>query len=401
MFENPLKSEELLQREHPRTPDMRGDYFRDTTAILHSYPFRRLKHKTQVFFSPKNDHICTRIEHVMHVASVATTICRGLGLNGDLAWAIGLGHDLGHTPFGHTGERVIAKLAADASSSCTPAADASSATNPTAAKSAAGFHHELFSLRVVDFLADYGEGLNLTYATRDGIVSHCGERFDQSITPDFTIKPLKELTKLTHVPATWEGAVVRVADRIAYVGRDLEDAISLGLVRAKDIPETTQRVLGKSNREIINTLVQDLHHTSLETGCIGFSDLVYQGMQDLITWNYQHIYKHDLLEECKSYFTRILTQLHSYLTDIFAAFGTDKEKYSQEHNHLAQRFGAYVQRMEQAYLRYDGNFDWVVIDYIAGMSDNYAMDSAAEIMFPRELEGRLDQLMKDRVRSER
>ncbi len=374
MFENPLKNEELLRRVKERPADMRGDYFRDTTAILHSYPFRRLKHKTQVFFSPKNDHICTRIEHVMHVASVAATICRGLGLNGDLAWAIGLGHDLGHAPFGHTGERVIAKL-----------------TDKS-------FHHELFSLRVVDFLADYGEGLNLTYATRDGIASHCGERFDQYVTPDFRVKDLKSLTKLTHLPATWEGAVVRVADRIAYVGRDLEDAVSLGLVREQDIPATTQRILGKTNREIINTLVLDLRTTSMAEGRIGFSDDVYQGMQDLIKWNYTYIYKHDLLEECKSYFTRILTQLHSYLTDIFNQFGTDKANYAKEHNNLAARFGSYVSRMEDAYLRYDGDFSWVIIDYIAGMSDNYAMDSAAEIMFPRELESRLDQLMKDRIR---
>ncbi len=375
MFKNPLKSEELLQRERSRTPDMRGDYFRDTTAILHSYPFRRLKHKTQVFFSPKNDHICTRIEHVMHVASIATTICRGLGLNGDLAWAIGLGHDLGHTPFGHTGERVITSLAPEIS-----------------------FHHELFSLRVVDFLADYGEGLNLTYAIRDGIVGHCGERFDQFVTPDFAVKDLKSLTKLTHLPATWEGAVVRVADRIAYVGRDMEDAISLGLVNAKDLPDTTKKTLGESNREIINTLVTDLHNTSLEQGAIGFSDEVYKGMQDLIVWNYQNIYKHDLLEECKGYFYRILTQLYSYLTDLFQQYGCNRDLYKKEHNHLAHRFGAYVAKMEKAYLEYDGNLDRVVVDYIAGMSDNYAMDSAAEIMFPRELENRLDQLMKERVR---
>ena len=127
-FSSPLGEEELKRRRDERKEDLRGHYFRDTTAILHSYPFRRLKHKTQVFFAPRNDHICTRIEHVMHVATVATTICRALSLDSDLAWAIGLGHDLGHTPFGHLGEKIISKLINEKG----------------------GFRHEIYSLRVVE-----------------------------------------------------------------------------------------------------------------------------------------------------------------------------------------------------------------------------------------------------------
>ncbi|MCK5198720.1 MAG: HD domain-containing protein, partial [Spirochaetales bacterium] len=165
-FINKLNPEDLFKRRNHREDDFRGSYFRDTTAIIHSYPFRRLKHKTQVFFSPKNDHICTRIEHVMHVASIASAICKGLDLDSDLAWAIGLGHDLGHTPFGHAGEKIIDGIR----------------------KKSGGFIHELYSLRVVDYLIQYGKGLNLTYAVRDGIVSHCGEKFEQSIYPDFSIK---------------------------------------------------------------------------------------------------------------------------------------------------------------------------------------------------------------------
>ncbi|HDQ14725.1 MAG TPA: HD domain-containing protein, partial [Sediminispirochaeta sp.] len=219
-FVNQLPKEVLLQRRYPRQGDERGDYFRDTTAIIHSYPFRRLKHKTQVFFSPKNDHICTRIEHVMHVASVAAAICRGLDLDADLAWAIGLGHDLGHTPFGHVGEEIMNDLKRDFG----------------------GFIHELYSLRVVDHLVNYGRGMNLTYAVRDGIVNHCGEKFEQFIRPDFQEKDLGAIEARDRYPSTWEGTVVRVSDKIAYLGRDLEDAQQLKIIEKADIPEEVARI---------------------------------------------------------------------------------------------------------------------------------------------------------------
>ena len=138
----------LQSRRKERTEDSRGPFYRDTTAIIHSSPFRRLKHKTQVFFAPSNDHICTRMEHVLHVASIASSICRPLGLDSELAWAIGMGHDLGHTPFGHVGERIISRLSEE--------------------RGLGAFEHEVNSLRVVDFLAEHGKGLNLTYAVRDG-----------------------------------------------------------------------------------------------------------------------------------------------------------------------------------------------------------------------------------------
>ena len=190
-FSNPLDGEILHKREFPRdedSRDLRGYYFRDITAIIHSFPFRRLKHKTQVFFSPKNDHICTRIEHVMHVATIAATICRALDLDPDLAWAIGLGHDLGHAPFGHVGETIFSNILADKG----------------------GFIHEIYSLRVVDHLINYGKGLNLTYAVRDGIINHCGEKFEQFIKPDFSHKELKTIKSRSFYPSTWEGTVVRM-----------------------------------------------------------------------------------------------------------------------------------------------------------------------------------------------
>ncbi len=149
-LQNRISSDLLEKRKRERQEDIRGSYFRDTTAIIHSSAFRRLKHKTQVFYAPSNDHICTRMEHVLHVASIASTICRPLGLDSELAWAIGMGHDLGHTPFGHTGEKIISEFCLE--------------------RGLLPFEHEVNSLRVVDFLVNSGKGLNLTYAVRDGIV---------------------------------------------------------------------------------------------------------------------------------------------------------------------------------------------------------------------------------------
>ena len=212
-FINPLDGSLLTRRERERKEDIRGAYYRDTTAIIHSSPFSRLKHKTQVFFAPANDHICTRMEHVLHVASIASTICRPLGLDSELSWAIGMGHDLGHTPFGHVGERIISSLFKE--------------------RGLGVFQHEVNSLRVVRMLANHGRGLNLCYAVEDGIVSHCGEKFVQRIIPSGEVKDLDAISSIHGlVPSTWEGVVVRFSDSIAYLGRDWEDARRLGLLDA-------------------------------------------------------------------------------------------------------------------------------------------------------------------------
>ncbi len=363
-FINRLDDSILLRRRTVRKGDFRGEYFRDTTAIIHSYPFRRLKHKTQVFFSPKNDHICTRIEHVMHVASVAATICKALDLDTDLAWAIGLGHDLGHTPFGHAGEYIIRKIR----------------------KGKGGFNHELYSLRVVDHLIGYGKGLNLTYAVRDGIVTHCGERFEQSILPEFKNKNLSAIKSLNRYPSTWEGAVVRMSDKIAYLGRDIEDAIQLKVITREMLPEECRSILGSSNSEIINTLVEDLIKTSRKTGSIGFSDEIIAAVKVQRDFNYRSIYNHPVLTGYQRYFERILHTLFQYLEELFEIYGFDEEKYQRENNLLSVRFGDYVKKMMQFYQEQDGGFDNLVTDYIAGMTDNYAIESVSEIMIPEKLE---------------
>ncbi|MFP4363212.1 MAG: deoxyguanosinetriphosphate triphosphohydrolase family protein [Spirochaetia bacterium] len=366
-FQNPLSENELKSRIKTReedTRDLRGMYFRDTTAIIHSYPFRRLKHKTQVFFAPKNDHICTRIEHVMHVATIAATACRALGLDSDLAWAIGLGHDLGHSPFGHLGEKILEELAADQED----------------------FQHEMYSLRVVDHLARYGKGLNLTYAVRDGIVNHCGEKFEQEIEPDCRIKDLSSIKDRSYYPSTWEGCVVRMCDKVAYLGRDLEDAIRLSVIQQDDPPKEAIDVLGKTNSEIIDTLTHDLISCSMKTGKIGFSDQVFEAYLLMKNFNYKNIYISPTLANYHTYFERILKTLYHYLSELFLKNGNDFPKYAEETNRLARRFGAYLQKMYSFYDSHDKSFKLLVLDYVAGMTDDYAIDCVSEIMVPRSFD---------------
>lgn len=257
MCKNLIPIEELERRSHARKEDMRGAYYRDQTAIIHSRPFRRLKHKTQVFFSPDDDHVCTRIEHVLHVASIAATICRGLNskeksnwkLNEDLAYSIGLGHDLGHTPFGHAGESELFRLLGRENA----------------------FIHEINSYRVVEKLTNHGKGLNLTYAVKDGILCHNGEKFERSIKPDQKVKKLDEIKDRKNLPSTYEGCIVRFSDKIAYLGRDVEDAIIAGFIAQEDIPNEIKSQIGTSNGEIIDYLVQDLIENSHEED-ISFSE---------------------------------------------------------------------------------------------------------------------------------
>ncbi len=365
-FINYLDDEILTSRMSKRKSDMRSAYYRDTTAIIHSSPFRRLKHKTQVFFAPSNDHICTRIEHVLHVASIASAICQGLNLNTDLAWAIGMGHDLGHTPFGHVGERIIDDLMNK--------------------KGLSHFEHELNSLRIIDFLALNGKGLNLTYAVRDGIVSHNGEYFLQTIQPEQKVKIFSDITTRKNlIPSTWEGVVVRFSDQIAYLGRDFEDACRLSVIDKKQLPSIISKTLGDTNSLIIDTLVQDIiAHSNPEIG-ITFSDEVFKAVEEFKKFNYQNIYLSPMLKGYKDYFTRLISLIADYLYDLFERFGFDSSKYADEKNMLSVGFSNYLNDMRSGYERFDGNYDTIIFDYIAGMSDNFALDCADEILKPHHL----------------
>ena len=363
-FSNEIPREELIRRGRPRTEDHRGYYFRDITAIIHSYPFRRLKHKTQVFFAPKNDHICTRIEHVMHVATISATICKAFGLDVDLAWAISLGHDFGHTPFGHVGEKILSALLADEG----------------------GFNHELYSLYVVDNLIGYGKGLNLTYAVRDGIIHHCGEEFEQRITPEFVVRDLSAEDAVAKLPCTWEGAVMRMADKVAYLGRDLEDAVSLHLVSSDEVPDAVRTTLGSTNSEIIDTLVHDIVQNGQSSETIGFSDEVYAASILLKKFNYAKIYESPRLAAYHGYFKRVMDTLFAYLSQILSEFAFDTDRYIREGNSLASRFGDYLHKMESYYCGIGESVPRIVADYIAGMTDDYAIDSIQEIMIPKKFD---------------
>lgn len=365
-MDNKISPDELVKRVRAKSEDVRGPYYRDTTAIIHSSPFRRLKHKTQVFFAPSNDHICTRIEHSLHVASIASTICRGLGLDSELAWAIGMGHDLGHTPFGHTGEKILSAMMQEGG------------LRP--------FEHELHSLRVVDFLANEGRGLNLTYAVRDGIASHNGEMLQQSVMPTFTVKDLGAIEGRAGVlPATWEAAVVRQSDTIAYIGRDMEDAVRLGLIDWSDLDESVRARLGSSNAQIIDTLVMDVIESSTTEGGIAFSEACFPAVLAMVRFNYQHIYKSRLLEGYERYFSRLLHLIVDYLRYLFEECGDDEARWREERNMLAAGFYRHYREMRDAYLAHDGNLDRLVYDYVAGMSDTFCHDCANEILKPEHL----------------
>ena len=371
-----LKIEESLlsllkSRKRERIEDIRGAYYRDTTAIIHSSAFRRLKHKTQVFFAPSNDHICTRMEHVLHVASIASTICRPLGLDTELAWAIGMGHDLGHTPFGHVGERIISKLSLE--------------------RGLGEFEHEVNSLRVVDFLSNNGKGLNLTYAVRDGIVSHNGEDLRKRIIPTYQIKDLGTITSRKGlIPATFEGAVVRFSDTIAYLGRDYEDAKRLGILKGLSLPQIVKDRLGESNGSIINTLVNDLIEGASVDNGIGFSDDIFEAVSAFSEFNYKHIYRSEILNGYTRYFTRLINLIVNYLEDIYSSYGLDEKGYLSEKNMLAAGFYNHIRDMQPQYIEKEGDDKRMIIDYVAGMTDNFCLDCANEIIKPEHLNDEIE-----------
>ncbi|MBR0078724.1 MAG: HD domain-containing protein, partial [Bacteroidales bacterium] len=365
MITNRIPSEDLERRSVPRADDIRGCYYRDQTAILHSKPFRRLKHKTQVFFSPNDDHICTRIEHVLHVATIAATICRGLNskgegwqLNEDLAYAISLGHDLGHTPFGHSGEKAIATILGGKDK----------------------FMHEVNSYRVVEKLIDGGRGLNLTYAVKDGIICHNGEKYEQFITPDPTVKDLDAIRTRNFLPSTYEGAIVRFSDKIAYLGRDIEDAMVAGFIGSNDIPQKVRDRIGDTNSNIINFLVNDVVDHSTEAA-IAVSDEAFEMMLELIKFNTQRIYAHPRLKEVETACENIIVALFHHLQKIYGSFDMASGEYAGTPSRTIDTyFVDYMRTMRPFYqqeaaaenLSLEDTGKQIVTDYLSGMTDRFA-----------------------------
>lgn len=363
-MKNPLADAVYLKRTKDQDAPIRGHYFRDQTAIIHSMPFRRLKHKTQVFFAPENDHVCTRIEHVMHVATIAKSICLGLNqygwnLDTDMAFAIGLGHDLGHAPFGHEGEHFLNIRLGGGNS----------------------FIHEVNSYRIVEHLANDGKGLNLTYAVKDGIISHNGESFEQFLEPDNKEKDLESIHNRKVKPSSYEGCIVRFSDKIAYLGRDIEDGITAKFIKRADIPPEVKQYLGENNSQIIDTLVHDVINTSKSGERLGFSDEIFEHVKQLKDFNYKHIYHNTRKDRNRIVAGNIINALFDYLYDLINKYGRDYEAYQKLSLKFEQTFGDYYQSMDEFYNKED-NPEMVVTDFIAGMTDSYAMDCMAQISFP-------------------
>jgi len=361
------KSTQSLGRRFPMKRDpFRLEFSRDETRILHCPPFRRLKHKTQVFLSPNNDHICTRMEHVLHVSSIAYVIGRCLNLNIDLINAIAKAHDLGHPPFGHAGERVLDILVRGQGVR-------------------EGFKHEIHGLRVVDQLTNYGAGLNLTYEVRDGIITHCGESFDRVLSPDRK----RDLTKLESVidrgylPSTLEGCLVRMVDRIAYLGRDLEDGIKAGLIRKTDIPAGIARELGTENGTIIGRFVNDIIANSIETDAIIMSKTVLDLMAQLKDFNYEFIYNHPEVESKAKKSGHIIRLLFEELVEVLSRSERGKNA-GVVHTVVKEApcmdvFFHFIKNTN-----YDDRTPaWrIAADYVAGMTDHFAERTYVQLFVP-------------------
>lgn len=380
-----------------RGNDIRSEFARDTTRTLHCLAFRRLKHKTQVFPNIENDHICTRMEHVLHVSSVAGTIANYLGLNSELTQAIAMGHDIGHAPFGHEGEKVlndISRYWLDGQE----------------------FWHEMNGLRFADdieLLEDFNnnvENLGLTYAVRDGIVCHCGEVDEDTIYPRDGRDgndPFGDLYDIGRPGSensvnavTWEGCVVKIADKIAYLGRDIEDAIELGALGPDEISEL-ESMARRYDENAINTtvimhnMIIDLCENSDPDSGIRLSPKYMEQMKELKEFNYAHIYTDRHLEPYRQYTTLALNEIFAKLREYYAGEDTlaNIHASASEYPLLLREFEKFLRvysaidsplryRNKKIYgrLDYESIYDQAALDFIAGMTDRFATKVYEELL---------------------
>ena len=383
---NNPKWENIIKREkeiYKRENDIRSEFERDYTRILHCNAYRRMKHKTQVFFSPQNDHICTRIEHVMHVESVSYTIANYLGLNKELTKAIATGHDIGHSPFGHEGERILSQI--------------------TERDIGEKFWHERNGMEFVDkieLLEDINknkQNLNLTYAVRDGIISHCGE-IDENC-----LKPREEYIDLNdyrfpnqYSPYTWEGCVVKISDKISYLGRDIEDAISLGILdeKLKDLYKILNSKEVINNTVIINHLIWDLCQNSSPEKGLCFSDETFNLLKEIKDFNYKNIYTARRLKPAIRYFNILLNEIYFTLKSTYDEKNTIyrirklKKMYPDVIGNFQEWLENYWNLQRQDINKNDiiinmddeKAFSKAIIYYISGMTDNFAIDTYNKII---------------------
>ena len=392
---------QLIHREHEiylKEDDVRSEFGRDYTRILHSLAFRRLKHKAQVFCNAaENDHVCTRIEHVMHVESVSYTIARYLGLNTELTKAISVAHDLGHAPFGHQGERVLDRICQS--------------------ELRGRFWHERNGLRLVDDveLLENNNGvywnLNLTYAVRDGIISHCGELNNNKIIPRG--EPIDLMEKFVqpgqYEPFTWEGCVVKIADKIAYLGRDIEDAIALGILDSDDVKDLRERTRERGD-EAINTsvimhnMIIDVCKNSTPQRGICLSSEYSNKLNIIKRFNTDRIYNNKKMKPFDDYAELVIFELYTALMDVYDGRTTlDRIRESaSSYPILMGDFGSFLVNyltLSEAEIESAGFerpelhntalyedlsnrriYTIAVIDFIAGMTDQYAIKVFNELL---------------------
>lgn len=384
-WENSIKREKELYKPIYGLENIRNEFDRDYTRVLNSYAYRRLKHKTQVFYAPQNDHICTRIEHVNLVESVSHTISNFLGLNNDLTKAIAISHDIGHSPFGHQGEKILSDI--------------------TIREYGEKFWHEKNGLHFVDnieLINDY-EGkqrnLDLTYAVRDGIISHCGEVDENGIKPrneSISLSDYKEPNQ--YAPYTWEACSVKVADKIAYIGRDIEDAKHMNLLNEKDISKLDKIIkkirIGNSN--IINYLITDLcKNSTIEEG-LKFSEEAINIMNRIKKFNYEKIYLNEKMAPSTRYFKIVINEVYYTLKNEFDEKNTIRnlKKLKRYYPNLSEEFVKWLsnyaeteERIEENYnnkIIYDltnlKDYEKAIIDYISGMTDQYIISVYNEIV---------------------
>ncbi|MCX7761058.1 MAG: deoxyguanosinetriphosphate triphosphohydrolase [Hydrogenothermaceae bacterium] len=318
------KSREAKRDTPEEECPLRTKFQRDRDRIIHSKAFRRLKHKTQVFLSPEADHYRTRLTHTLEVSQISRTIARSLRLNEDLTEAIALGHDLGHTPFGHAGEFIL--------------------------KENGSYHHARHSLRVIEKLENNGKGLNLTQEVKDGILKHS--------------KGKSPLISDSGMPKTLEGEIVRISDKIAYINHDLEDAIRAGIIKESDIPQNVINILGKTKSERITTLVISTVEETIKTNYshILMDSQIYEALYSLRDFMYEKVYYSPVV-------TKEVDKAKGIVKALF-------EYYAQNPYEIPNY---------ETYLKLWGNYESVqaAVDYVAGMTDRFAIRKYSEIFIPK------------------
>lgn len=389
------RNKPLYQRKN----DLRNEFGRDYTRIIFSQAYRRLKHKTQVFFAVKDDHVCTRSEHVNLVESISYTIANYLGLNTELTKAISVGHDLGHAPFGHGGEQIINELAKN--------------------NGLESFWHERNSLHFIDDIETlednlhHRHNLNLTYAVRDGIISHCGEMNQKNIIKRNEYIDLNDFTSAgLYNPFTWEGCVVKMSDKIAYLARDIEDALRLKVLKENKVEvlraslnniSSSYEFSAINNGTVVNYFIQDVCKNSSPEKGISLSDEAFEIMKTIMKFNYQNIYLIDRVQIHANYVKLILNSIFDFFmkyellirdsdTNVIDELIKDKNQFPHAINGYVhwlekyscmnglKRLDVYENKIVYNFLEDDKAFVKSIIDYLSGMSDEYIIQIFNELI---------------------